>query len=124
MNSGILAVQQRGILADSDLRLQFQPRARRELAGPGTGTSSETSSGKTTPPLGRHSYPEGGQSAAARKLSEVSFVVVTDTHLGYQKKMAAEQQWHGRADDTSQLMARFRGRGNKSTELKVVALFR
>ncbi len=40
-----------GLLADSDLRLQFQPRVRQEVAGPGMGTSSETSSGKAPPPL-------------------------------------------------------------------------
>jgi len=36
---------------------------RQGVAGPGAGTSSETSSGKATPPLGRHSGLEGGQSS-------------------------------------------------------------
>lgn len=31
--------------------------------------------------------------AADRALSEVSFLVITDTHLGYQDKDAAEKQW-------------------------------
>lgn len=45
--------------------------------------------------------------AAGRKLSEVSFIVVTDTHLGYQDKAAAEQQWHKTAAEMAQAPGAF-----------------
>lgn len=45
--------------------------------------------------------------AAARKLSEVSFLVVTDTHLGYQEKAAAEQQWRKTAAEITQAPGAF-----------------